>query len=141
LKILEMLVLDGELTDIEVANSAIRIDSAGLRSVVALGDPALRPLVGIAKCEDISFHTFCLAVSASERILRKHDVKYRLPWYGGVSMYKEQGSSVRRLKPGGQMDEAEFRSQVVRSIEKKSKELGLEQKAGQARKAVPISFR
>jgi hypothetical protein len=116
----------GDSQAISVNNSEVYVETAAIKRIVDGGPKMLDLLVLGMKDDRIDFDTFTRCYSASDQILHKIDTSSRVLWYGGCST--KDVDKVRRIFPGGQMDEKKFRKQVVQDIEEKMSKLKKEKR-------------
>jgi hypothetical protein len=101
-----------------VNNSRVLVGTPAIDKIVAAGPEMLDTLVQVMKDEKISFDAFTRCYSACDQIFAKFDPEIRVRWYGGCETKRtEEGT---RIFPGGQMDLAKFRREIVKDIVEKA---------------------
>jgi hypothetical protein len=107
----------GGYFSLSVKNSRIVVETPVIQEIVAIGLPAIPHLLDEMEDPDTSFDRFTRCYSACDQIFRNKGAEERVLWYGGCRW----DSPDNVLRPGGQMDLALFRRQVIADIREKYK--------------------
>jgi hypothetical protein len=116
-------VVDGYL-ELSVNNSHIVIRTKRIDRVVAIGPPALGPLIREMRKKDSSLDTFARCYSACDQILGKAGLKDRVRWHGGhIKTERKSDRVVGTSRIDG--DSKSFRTEQVAEIVRRARELGI----------------
>jgi hypothetical protein len=112
-------------------NSRISVETGVLRTVAKQGTTIVPNMVRIMAVPNLSFNTFVRCFAVCQIILQKQKPKAFLYWDGGVRT-ENIGHGQFRFLPGGQMDQARFRTAVINDIKKQLPEAWDDEKKGRA---------
>lgn len=107
---------------ISVDDSQVSVETPVIVAMIGDSTISIEDILNVMSEKDTTFDAFVRFCSVVEGKLKRRGDKFEIPWYGGVKDERDE-KGVVRFQPGGQMDVARFREDIILAIRRHERQI------------------